>query len=187
MIVNKTNEMLDDRFLVSMRTNDIDTRGKAFLVQQLYNRDLSSSGGKYSTFFRISVEGHDVQFRVDGGAVRTGVEEIELTSSLYTFHALVNWDYVKGVFQAPGYIDGNQINCLGADQNLNTTDDVKFNKVTTDEVVAKKITTEEVLGITKIQAIQFELPEGIGQAPSDLKIGDAWVDRTDGTIKIKME
>lgn len=57
------------------------------------------------------------------------------------------------------------------DQSLNTTDNVQFNSVTvvsfeTDVLVA-------------------ELPEGAGTPPLEVAIGQAWIDTTDDTIKVR--
>lgn len=58
------------------------------------------------------------------------------------------------------------------DQTLNTTDNVKFNSVETKQLI--------------YSAIQFNLPTGNGAPPSEVQIGDAWVDTSNGnTIKVK--
>ena len=52
------------------------------------------------------------------------------------------------------------------DQSLDTTDDVKFNSV-------------------EMAAFKANLPEGAGSPPVGVEVGDAWIDTTDNTIKVR--
>lgn len=76
----------------------------------------------------------------------------------------------KGIYaeKAKGAESGG----VSYDQNLNTTDNVKFNSVETNQLI--------------YSAIQFNLPTGAGAPPIEVQIGDAWLDTSNGnTIKVK--
>lgn len=174
---------LDLRFLLSLRS-DIDFSDKTIFLQQAYNMDLSTTGGDYSQFIRLNSEGREYSYRIDGGIRKTGIEVIELTGIDGKIYAKVDWDKLEGAHNLTLYIDSYKITTISTgggesyDQSLNTFDDVAFKSISADTIIASEL---------NINAFSFDFPTGNGTPPEEVEIGDAWIDTSDGTLKIRMQ
>src|SRR5690606_21233891 len=73
---------------------------------------------------------------------------------------------IKGIKLFSSEAEAPDIPPSSFDQSLNTFDNVEFNSI-------------------QAGAFKANLPEGAGSPPSGVQIGDAWVDTTNDTIKVR--